>query len=631
MYRILDSRLTTAVLACAAFLFIVFVGWRYDTYLAAVDAGLAEVLSGAVSEDVAETNALAADDVPVTFTQSALVVGSAYPGFAVKFSDGLLKQYTVSDSGTVSDADVTAAIIRAGRDQWQLTLTTKVRTITQVYFPWEAQRNPLNPDRTDAVIYHTLLLGTAKKDSALIEWGWEGWEYPGAIYAPLMVSANDIEAKIVAATNWPPRTVTPLYSLNRLTLRYEQNLAIGTPMTYRALIAKVKKKNKAGAAEAWQTAVDKYRSWLDRQLKITKIEKPIYPDWVNNSHGWINVQLENRTAFNSNDLQTLWNKTHRYFPWMQMWGQMSTYAGPPQYAVPPPLPGELVGCCADISQMHSRYIPTLPAFTASTTLAGGRVGYYSRPHLIEEGGPLFATSSVEQVANTGHLLNWVARNGDEYKANAHYIDIFARKDFGDILTVARFLRDRLPQGSVIEGVNDIYPGAFLISGFLDANNDVIDEVGGTRTRFPRFGRYFLNEQAMFLGESNGGHAFWGAPNNYVIERQAFLLGAKLDIMRPYEFGQEASYTLNTAVKMVVDKRNEKNWWARKPVYMDRVGLSNIPVGVDIRHFKGENREDLFVIDNWQQQAGLTFTFKNRPLTIPTDKLSILVWRGGRLE
>ncbi|MEK7630824.1 MAG: hypothetical protein AAB417_02260 [Patescibacteria group bacterium] len=633
MYRVLDSRIIVVALACSVFLFAAFVGWRYDIYLSAVDAGLAEVLSSTVSEDVAEMSALAADDVPVTFAPlAASVLPSKYPSFAVKFSDSVLKQYPVPDSGTVSDIDIDATVIRAGRDQWQLTLKTKVRTINQVYFPWEMTRNPLSSDplRADTVIYHTLMLGAAQQDKGLIEWGWQGWEYPGPTYAPLLVAANDIEAKILAAANWPPRTVTPLYSLNRMVLRYEQDVPLNTPTTYSALIAKVKKKKTAGAAEPWQTALDKYRTWLDRQLKIARIEKPTYPDWINNSHGWINVQLENRTAFNSNDLQTLWNKTHKYFPWMQFWGQMSTYAGPPQYAVPPPLPGELVGCCIDMSQMHSRYLPTLPTFAASTTAAGGRIGYYSRPHLITEGGPLFNPDGTENTANTAHLLDWVARNRDEYKANAHYLDIYARQDFGDMLSVARLLQDRLPAESVIEGVHDIYPRAFLISGFVNDANDTIDPAG-TRTRFPSFGRYLLNSQPMFLGESNGGHAYWGVANSYVLERQAFLLGAKLDIMRPFETGQEVAGVLNVAVQMIVEKRNEKNWWARNPVYMYRVGISNIPAGVDVRHFKGKSREDLFVIDNWQQQVGLSFTYKNRPLAIPTDKLSILVWRGGKLE
>ncbi|MEK7649415.1 MAG: hypothetical protein AAB367_00400 [Patescibacteria group bacterium] len=629
MFKILDKSFVVVILAASVFFFLSFVGWRYSVYVEAIDHGLAELLS-IVTASTDDAEALAAEDVPLTFAQSASVAGSVYPGFAVKFSDGTLKQYAVPDSGVVSDVDVGAMVIRAGRDQWQLTLTTKVRTITQVYFPWEAQRNPLNPLRDDAVIYSTVFLGAAQKDSTLVEWGWQGLEYPGAIYAPLVVSANDMEAKIVAATNWPPRTVTPLYSLNRMVLRYEQDVPLNTSVTYRTLIAKVKKKKTVGAAEAWQTAVDKYRSWLDRQLRVAKIEKPTYPDWLNTSHGWINVQLQNRASFDIASIQALYDKTKTHFPWMQLWGQMSTYAGPPNLAVPSPLPGELVGCCVDKTEMHPRYVSSLPQFAESVAVSGGRVGYYSRPHLITEGGPLFGVDGVENTTNTAYLLDWVARNRDEYKANAHYIDIFARQDFGDILTVARFLRDRLPKDAVIEGVHDIYPAAFLISGFLDNNNDVVDP-GGARTRFPRFGRYFLNGQAMFLGESNGGHAYWGVANNYITEREAFLLGAKLDIMRPFETGQEAAGVLNTAVKMIVEERNEKNWWARKPVYMDRISLSNIPAGIDVRRFRGSSREELFVIDNWQQQEGLSFTFKNRPISIPADKLSILVWKGGRLE
>ena len=649
MFQVLDRRFVAGVLTFSVVLFGLFFHWRYSAYIQAIDDGLADLLGVVVGESE-DMSALAAEDV---------VLPSKYPSFAIKYSDvegGQLKEYTVTDSGANSgvlidenDPNINAKIVRIGRDQWHLTLSHQTRPITQVHFPWDHSVKPFNTHPADSVIYYPLLLGTAEKDSTLIDWGWKGWPYPGPVYAPFVVAANDTEAKIVAATNWPPKPVTPMYSKNRIMLRYEQNIPPGVTTTYQALSAKVKKKNVRGAAEAWQTAVDKYRTWLDRQMKIARLTRPADPDWLNDSHGWINVQLENRTAFNVADMNTLWDKVNgnpinsnpvkNYLPWMQFWGQMSTYAGLPQYAVPPPLPGEEVGCCVDKQEMHLRYIPDLPNFAESKALASGRAGYYSRPHTPWDLGPLFGTSSAgtmteEIVTNTGDFLGWVAKNRDEYKANAHYLDILSRHDFGDVLTMAKFMRDRLPAGSVMEGVNDVYSGAFLISGFIDATVDSINPAGGL-TRFPRFGRYFLNNQAMFLGESNGGYAHWGSANNYLLERQAFLLGAKLDVITPFELGGSATGVLNSAVKMIIDKRDEKGWWGRKPVYLDRVGLSGIPASVDIRHFKGSSKEDIFVIDYWnippEPSPILTFTFKNRSIEIPKEKLSILIWKGGKLQ
>ncbi len=614
-------------IALAVF-FMGVVAWENVTYQA-LSSQLAQVVAPTAAE-TDDITAMGGEEIAVSFAGAALSASSKYPGFSVRFSDGVFKQYVVNEKGMYDDADIAAIIKKKGKNEWILALTSKTKEINQVHFPWEAARSPLNSDRNDAVIYSPIYLGSVQKDTGRGEFAWTGYEYPGISISPLLVAANESEAKLVAATNWPPRTVTPLYSLNRIVLRYNETVAPGNTKTYSAMIAKVKKKNTTRpTAEPWQMALDIYKKWLKKEMKSARLT-PVYPEWMWNSQGWINVQLENRPTFDLAANQDLWNKTKNYFGWIQFWGQMSNYGGLASLAVPPLQPGELVGCCVDTSVMHDKYDPELISLADSITASGGHVGYYSRPHPIDPEGSLFSSAGVEQTANTAYVLDWLSHNKNEYKANAFYIDTLGHDNFGETKALAEWIRDKIPQDSVIEFGVDVYPSAFLMSGSLEAVNDTVDPAG-TRTMAPRFGRYLLDDRIIFLGESNGDHLYWGPSQNYALERQAFLLGAKLDIMRPFEPGGEAAGTLDEAIRLIIEKRNQKNWWARKPVYMDRAELAAIPSGIDVRRFQGSGKEDIFVIDNWQQQSGQSFTFKNRQIDIPLDKLSILVFKGNRLE
>ena len=128
---------------------------------------------------------------------------------------------------------------------------------------------------------------------------------------------------------------------------------------------------------------------------------------------------------------------------------------------------------------------------------------------------------------------------------------------------------------------------------------------------------------MFLGESNGDWRFWGKPNAYWCERQAFLLGAKFDAIQLTENGDPAGPP-NRALSLAIEQRDEVGWWHRKPVYLDLKGITSVPGGIDVRRFRGKDGEDLLVIDNWDRRPGLSFEFLGRGVAVPERELSIVI-------
>src|SRR5262249_56592137 len=108
----------------------------------------------------------------------------------------------------------------------------------------------------------------------------------------------------------------------------------------------------------------------------------------------------------------------------------------------------------------------------------------------------------------------------------------------------RLLTKNFDPATVIEYPVDVYPGAFLVSGSLGAGawaggpGRTPERLGAalTRTTVPAFGRYLLDDRVLFAGDSNGDGRCWGPGADYWTERQAFLLGAKFDVIRPTEDG-----------------------------------------------------------------------------------------------
>lgn len=541
---------------------------------------------------------------------------SEFPAFLIRPSGESGRPYTAGlrlgpDAIRIDDAFVDAVVRRIENNLFELTLTPK-KELSEVWFPWPAKEFAASNTSADDYVYYPYIMGTRRPARDLVDWGWKGVDYPGPLFAPLMALGDDREAMYVAAANWPPRPVAVLYCKQRLTLRYRGHFRAGESVKFRAIIGTARG-NAASGDDPWRAGVKEYRAWLDTHLKAENLWPIEAPAHVRNAHGWLNVQLENFRQFDAREILRRWDVVRSFMPWLQFWGQMSNYSGPAESAIPPRLTDEEVGCCLDKIAFHHRYLPDLPEVARRITVSGGHVGYYSRPAQD-------ARLDVELQESThnawSRLLNWTASN-TRHGANAYYVDVLAASTFGDPLTIARRIRDELPKGVVLEYAKDIYPAAFLISGCLMHKG----QDGAESDAFPRFGRSLLADRHVFLGQSNGDYHGWGQANEYATERQVFLLGAKFDVMNPWASGY--SGRLNPILERIIHLRDSVHWWARSPVYLDREGIGDVPIGIDVRRFRASDGATLLVFDNPRRFSGRTIQLDGRTLAVPIEPLAIV--------
>ena len=127
----------------------------------------------------------------------------SFPAFAIRTAHGELRPYSVESSagecGKVSDEHIDATVRPLGAKQWELELTSKATSLTEVWFPWEPRQTFLNNTPEDDLVYYPHLMGAAEKASTVKEWDWWGMDYPGDAFTPLVVVADDTAARIVAA------------------------------------------------------------------------------------------------------------------------------------------------------------------------------------------------------------------------------------------------------------------------------------------------------------------------------------------------------------------------------------------------------------------------------------------------
>lgn len=551
------------------------------------------------------------------------------PEFATNIDGVGLREYNPGTAGIVSNENFDAAVVYLGNNQWELQLKAK-KKINSVYFPWSHERKPLDPCNTpeqcdeyksNDIFYYPYIGGISKKAPAHDrDWTWWGLDYPGSAFAPLVIMADNHKAQMVAATNWPPRKVSPRYAAQRMVLFYDEPLAAGTQRSYRAIITEVSG-NAAEGNVPWQLAIDQYRAWLD-----TKVPPVQYPEWLENIHGFINFGLNNMYTFNISQIRAYWDLWKDKLPWIQFWGQMGPYKG------------NCCGLSSDeltiVRDMYPGYMPDLIDFAEDVAAEGKHVGYYSTPYY---GTDITPKKMLDTLAGRFWLLSWISQNASMYKANAHYIDTLGRDYYGTPGIVRDyFVNKTIPGNSLIEGFVDIYPSASLLSGCLDGGflkgGPGKTPENSDETTFPRFGRYLLGERVIFMGGSNNDTKFWGEQNNYWTERQTFLLGAKLDagslnVEQPanlypaHQPGHRGAR--NAMVLSIIDERDRVRWWERKPVYLDTKGLSQIPTDVEVRRFRDKDGKDLVVVDNWNQSEGLSFLLDGILIPIPAQQIAIL--------
>jgi hypothetical protein len=565
-----------------------------------------------------------ARQVVVTLTN----VESPWPGFVVMTSDNRIHHY--SGAQNYSDALVLADVQLVGDDQWELSLVSRTGTIKQVWFPWHQYRYALNDDDSDDVLYYPYRTGVAQLSNSLSD-EWDGLLYPGQTYAPLCAIADKTEARMIAATNWPPRQAMPRYARGRMHILYVGYLQSGVTHKYGAIVATASGDETDGDIP-WHSVVDKYKAWLKSNMLAEGLYPLDYPEAMRTVNGFLEVRLETYAQFDVSSLAALYAAVRDDFPWIQCWGQMSNYQRSPgdgryDWPVPPLEPGEETGCCLVVPAMHPRYIPDLPDFADAVVADGGLIGYYARP---SEPYRFLDGSDPEYLAE---FLAWLAQNEAD-GANAFYLDTVGGLRYGDPLIMAEQFYTTFPAMTVIEFPVDLYPVAFLISGSLWGGESWPTMPGQTpdgfgdeyvRATFPRFGRYLMDDRIMFLGGANGDWMFWSQVrgHNCWTERQVFLLGAKFDAPA-YINGQPDYYNpVSSAVRQIIDEWNRVGWWAREPVYLDRAGISQLPDQVDVRRFEDKNGVTLLVVDNWFERSNVSFRFDGTEIAVPEQQLRII--------
>lgn len=519
------------------------------------------------------------------------------PNFGVTTADGRFYNYVGSH---VENQNVVADIVSLGDDRWRLILRPQV-ALSVVYFPWNDERWPLDSDSSDDLIYYPYLSGVTERVSLRPgAYSMFGFTYPGGVFAPLTVMADRDDGIIVAATNWPPRKVAPMFTGQRMTLKYERALAAGSSDTFDALVSRVRGDPNRGKVP-WQLALDKYRRWLD-----SVIPPVVYPSWLANIQGWIQVGLYNEQSDEVSEIRALWEESKAYFPWMQFWGQMGG------------------GCCVLNQTMSSRFAG-LDTFVRQEIAKGAgavHMGYYSAPYYSDP-----QNKALDTLAGYTWFSGWITKNRVTYGANAYYYDTLGGMYYGDPLLIRNyFLNKNFPADAVMEKLVDIYPAAYLMSGSLIGNKDYPGGIGklpenSVTTTFPGFGRYLLGDRIVFEGYANDDYKLWGAAHSNWSERQAFLLGAKFDVPTIHDPPNGGPF--NVALNLALEERNSSGWWWRQPVYQDTRGLTQIPAGIDVRRFRDKYKGTLLAIDNWGQLNGKQVMVDGQAVSIPTRKLSVV--------
>jgi len=582
-----------------------------------------------IDANVLATIALSGNGIQPPLKPPITVVGqSTPPELLVRTAnDNMAHVYSTytqinSTQYKASDPNIDATISNLGHGEWKIEVTAK-RNLSEVYWPWQTNRTPLSVRITNDIYYYPYILGfTEQAPNHDRDWTWWGRPYPGSAFAPLTIVANDSAARIVAATNWPPKRVTPYYAAQRQVLYYDTPISSGNTISFSALIATVSGDAPHGTIP-WQLAVDLYRTWLDEHMAVVT-----YPSWMVDAQGFLDVQLENHfPPPSATALNTLWQPVKSYYPLVLLWGQMTAYGG---------------GCCELRYTFNPSHLAEVTNFVKSVVSSGYHAGYYSAPIYTNLLGYLDSAQGVSW------LSKWITSNQSN-GANSFYVDTLGRRYYGNPANVmSLFTNGTIPQNSIIEGAVDIYPAAGLVSGAMlgDGNGCGAPQrtpQNSVKSSYPQFGRYVLKDRILFSGAANTDYRFWGTghwttpgdslvtqcgirdwcnkngPCAYGTERLAFILGNKLDVQEP---------TNNPVLDAINEARMNSNWMQRQPVFLNTQGLdlSHIPSNsaVRITLFQDNQGKHLIAISNPRLESGLTFGFNNQTYTVPSEGVGISV-------
>jgi hypothetical protein len=522
-----------------------------------------------------------------------------------------------------------ATLTQEERGLWELNLLPKVQLKSEgVVFPWWGDRLNLKLAGSDERIYYPFIGGVSEKQGLRTHPNWWGVAYPGGVFAPLIIHATNSQAMLVAAANWPPRRVTPLYA-HRAQLIFATDLKVNTATSFRIFFKRFEL-NDAGNTGSWQRALLFYRRWLMSKLKVAPSS-----EWLQQSEGFLNYGLMNSYEFKASQLEAALASVKGVTDWALLWGQMSNFAGDASIAVPKLLAGEEVGCCLPEIKLHSRYLG-IPEIAGRWRSQGGHLGYYSRLRPDSTGAYMGSKAGVD------FITHWFSFNRTQLNADSFYLDEYGRTNYGEVTPDLKpytdpFFNGVIPKDTLIEGFVDIYPRPALLSGGLRSNPPMDPSVllstdfekggaaadsAGQRVPSYRMARLLMGNRPGFAGYANGDYAMYSsqfAASPSFAERQVFLAGLKFDI----GYSAENGYGPTAVIREVAQLRRDFRWWDRNPVYLDTIGVGNLPSGISVRRFVDCAQKTLFTIDNPARKVGMSFTFYGRSISIPAARLSIV--------
>lgn len=525
-------------------------------------------------------------------------------------------------------------------DIWTLKFIPKLPVKNWFAFPYEDTFD-YKPLGENPRVYYPFIGGVSAKLGAKMATSWWGGKYPGDIFAPFIIFASETEGVLWASSDIPRKRISLEYlGVNsKVHFIHENPHNVGEVTRYSLLVKRWRiPDNSTGS---WQRGVLFYRKWMKSRFK----ELSTHPEWMHEIEGFISYGLQNMTKFDRSSIETTIQRAADLTNWIQFWGQMSNYAGVPKLAVPPIAANEQTSCCLPIIEIHQRYENELKKIALTHRQSGGHIGFYSRLFPNKEGNYMaseFGLSFIEK---------WTNYNRDTLHADVFYIDEYGRTDYKEknpdiTFYTEPFKNGTFPNETMIEGFVDIYTrpshlGAGILSNppsidkttsyenvrnFLNYSLEKGGEFDESGFRFPSLQMVRIlmgNDRIGFAGYSNGDEFVSGLnfdPSPYFAERQVFLTGLKFDI----GWQQENGASGNRIHRQVAQLRKSVNWWSRKPIYLDRIDIFNIPEGIDIRRFVDKKGKTIFTVDNPYILRGSYFEFKGQRVNIPNKNLAIIL-------
>lgn len=512
------------------------------------------------------------------------------PNFAIEWHSATqastLTKYVIPSTPppwTFNDRHLSATVTADGEGVYTVRITggPGAAEIDKVLVPWLEYSDALPHASADRA-YYTYLGGmTASSTSASTYSAAHGLDYPGTAFTPMVILADDRTARLTGATTWPPRKVKVARDLAVTQGVYREPLRPGDTQTYGVMLLDLEGRPDSGYPP-WLLALEKYRRWF-----LGKYQPPRAPAWMERGDGFLLYPLQDAQPDDVTALDGYWTTWGARLGWVQFWGQMSGH----------------YGLCCDVRMaMDGRLTAWLPAWAAQKTAAGAHVGYYAR--------------AVEPVVEA-QLTAWFDHNRNNYSANTYYADVLGRTPHADPWAISQAFQ-RWPKDILIEGFVDVYGAPSLFTGYVDGGAWKGGAEVSTDTcrtcPFVRLSRYFQGDRLAYYGPSNGEHVHFGPSAAYFAERQTHLLGFKL----------EFSPTSHSPVlQRVIDLRDQTQWWTRSPRYLDVLGITDVPDGVDARRFVDNAGKTIVAIDNPARLDGRQLKVNGRSVGIPADALSIV--------